>query len=182
MTCHHLLWTAHTVERRRVGHAIIAFGQHTQSKDVGRGMISHAFGQHTRSNDVGRDIPSPPLDSTHDRTMSHVACHHCLWASHTVERRRVWHDISAFGQHTRSNDVGRDMPSPLLESTQRQTTWGVVCYHRLWAAHTVGRCRAWHDIIALKVHRRSNDVGRCMTSPPLDNTDGRTTSSLACHQ
>ena len=47
VTYHHRLWTTHTIERRWVGHAIIAFGQHTRSKDVGRGMTSHAFGQHT---------------------------------------------------------------------------------------------------------------------------------------
>ena len=148
-------------ERRRAWNAIITLGRPT------------------RPNDVRHDMPLPPLDSTHDRTMSHVACHHCLWASHTVERRRVWHDISAFGQHTRSNDVGRDMPSPLLESTQRQTTLGVVCHHRLWAAHTVDRRRAWHAYIAFGQHKQSIDVGRGMTSPPLDCTHGRMKSGVA---
>ena len=139
------------------------------------------LGRPTRPNDVRHDMPLPPLDSTHDRTMSRVACHHCLWASHTVERCRVWHDISAFGQHTRSNDVGRDMPSPLLESTQRQTTLGVSCEHRLKAAHTVERRRAWHDITTFGQHTRSNDVRRDMPSPPLDSTHDRMTLGMACH-
>ena len=82
------------VERRRAWHAI------------------NALGQHTRKNDVGRGMTSPPLDSTHGRTASGVACHNRLMAAHTVERRWAWHDITAFGQHTRSNDGGRDMQSP----------------------------------------------------------------------
>ena len=48
----------------------------------------YAFGQHTRSNDVGRGMSSSPLGSTHVRATSGVACHHRLWAVHTVERRR----------------------------------------------------------------------------------------------
>ena len=162
VTCHHLLLTAHTVERRRVGHAIIAFGQHTQSKDVGRGMISHAFGQHTRSNDVGRDMPSPPLDSTHDRTTSGVACQHRLKASHTDERCRAWHDITAFGQHTQSNEVGHDMSSPPLDSTHGRMTSGVACHHLFWEAQMMERRR------------------RGMPTSPLGSTHHRTTSGVAC--
>uniref|UniRef100_A0A494G8G3 Uncharacterized protein n=1 Tax=Solanum lycopersicum TaxID=4081 RepID=A0A494G8G3_SOLLC len=41
----------------------------------------------------------------------------------------------------------------------------------------VGRCRAWHTIIVFRQHKRSNKVGRGMTSPPLDSTHGRTTSA-----
>ena len=37
-TCHHRLWKAHTVERRRAWHAIITFRQHKQSNVVGCGM------------------------------------------------------------------------------------------------------------------------------------------------
>ena len=58
VTCHHRLWTAHTIERRRAWHAIIALGRQT------------------RSNDIRRDMPSPPLDSTHGRMRSVVAFHH----------------------------------------------------------------------------------------------------------
>ena len=119
---HHRLLTAHTVKERRAWHAIIAFRLQTQSNDIENGMTS------------------PPFDSTHGQTMSSVACHHhlwtsshsrttsCLtfnhrlWAAHTIERRRAWHDITALGQHTRSNDVERDMPSPPLDSTHDQTT------------------------------------------------------------
>ena len=145
-TCHHRLWAAHTVEPRRVWHAIIALGRQT------------------RSNDVRRDMPSPPLDSTHGRTTSGVTCHHRIWAAGTVERHRAWHDITAFGQHTRSNDIGRGMISPPLDSTHGRTTSSVACHHRLWAAQTIGRRRAWHDIIAFGQHTQSNDVGRGMTS------------------
>ena len=80
--CQHRLWEAHTVERRRAWHDITSFGQRT------------------RSNNVGRDKPSPPLESTHDRTTSGVACDHHLWAAQTVrlankvEQRWAWHTLS----------------------------------------------------------------------------------------
>ena len=82
---------------------------------------------------------------------SGVACHHRLWAAHTVERHWVWHDIIAFGQHTQSYEVGRDMP------------------YCLWTAHTVGlgqQRRERHDITALGYYTRTDYVKRGMTSPP----------------
>ena len=120
VTCHHRLWTTHTVEQRR------------------RGMLS------------------------------------CLWRAHTIERRRAWYDITTFGQHTWSNNVGRDMPSPPLDSTHGRTTSGVACYHLFWAAQTVGRRLAWHAITALGQHTWSDDVGRGMPSSSLGRSNGRT--------
>ena len=143
VACHHHLWAAHTVERHRAWHAIIAFGQHTRSSDVGRGM------------------PSSPLGSTHGRTTSGVAA------------------VIAFGQHKRSNDVGCGMPSSPLGSTYGRSTSGVACHHRLWAALTVGRRRAWHVIITIGEHTQSNDVGRGMPASPLGSTHGRKTLSVA---
>ena len=153
---HHHLWVAQTVERCRASHAIIALERRTRSYDVGSGMhhrlwAAHtierrsawnaiiALGRQTRSNDVRRDLPSPPLDSIHGRTMSGMACHHCLWEAHTVERRRAWHTIIAFGQYTWSNDVGRGIASPPLDSTHGRTTSGVACHHSPWTANTVER-------------------------------------------
>ena len=93
VACHYRLWAACTIESRRAGLSIIAHGHQTRSKNVWRDMPSclweahtverrrewydiTAFGHHTRSNIVGRDMPSSPLDSTHGRTKSGVACHH----------------------------------------------------------------------------------------------------------
>ena len=123
-----------------------------------------ALGQHTRSDYVGRGMTSPPLDSKHSRTMSGVAFHHRHWAAQTVEQCRAWHAIIALGQHTRSNDVRRDMPSPPLDSTHGRTTSGVVCHHRLWAAKMVERRQSLHAIIAFGLHTWSNDVGQSMPS------------------
>ena len=140
------------VERRWAWPAIIAFGPHTQSNDVGCGMTS------------------PHLGSTHGQTTLGVTCHHrlwtthtverrrrgmlsCLWRAHTIKRRRAWYDITAFGQHTWSNNVGRDMPSPPLDSTYNQMTSGVACHHPLWAAHTVELRRTWHAIISIGKHK-----------------------------
>ena len=118
-------------------------------------------------------MPSYPLDGKHGRTTSGVTCHHRLWTGHTVERRQAWHAIIAFGKLTRSNDVGRGMTSPPLDSTHGRTTSGVKCQNRLWTAYTVERHRAWHAIITFGQHKRSNNVKCGMTSPSLDSAHGR---------
>ena len=131
--------------KRRAWHAITALGKHIQSDDVGQGMTS------------------PPLDSTHSRTTPGVACHHRLWASFTINRGRAWHDISALGQHTWSNDVRCGMASSPLGSTNGQTTSGVERHHQPCTAHTAERRREWHDITTYGLHARSNDVEHGMT-------------------
>ena len=106
VACHHRLWEAHTVERHRAWHAIIALRRQTPSNDVQRGMPSPplgstngrtmsgehaiiALGWQTGSNDVRRGMPSSPLGSTNSQTMSGVACHHSPWTANTVERRQA---------------------------------------------------------------------------------------------
>ena len=126
-------------------------------------------------------MPYSSLDGDHSQMTSGVACHHRLWAAHTVERRRARHAIRAHGQHTWSNDVGHGMPSSPLGSTYARTTSGKACHHRLWAAQTVGRRWALHAIIAFGLHTQSNNVGRGMPSLPLGSTHGRTTSGVTCH-
>ena len=117
------------------------------------------------------------MDSTHGQTMSGMACQHRLWAAHTIERRRAWYAIIAFGQHTRLNVVGLGMQSSPLGSTYGQTASTVACQHRLWTAHAVERRRTWHAITAFGQHTRSNDVRRGMTSSPLGSTHGRLMSA-----
>ena len=129
----------------------------------------------------GRGLQNTPLGSTHGRTTSGVVCHHRLWAAHTVERRRTWHAIIAFGQHTWWDRVGSGISSSPLNSTHSRTTSGVACHHRLWATHTVERRRAWHAVIAFGPHTRSDDVGGGMPSLPMGSTHGQTTSVVACH-
>ena len=97
------------------------------------------------------------------------------------ERHRAWHSIIAFGQHKRSDDVGRGMPSPPLDITHGRMTLVVACHHRPSTTHMVGRSWAWHDLTALGKHKQSDYIGRGMTSPPLDSTHGLTTSGVACH-
>ena len=142
MTCHHRLWKAHTFKQHRAWIEITAFGLHAWLDDVGRGMTSPpldsthgrqrralhditALGQHTRSDYIGRGMKSPPLDSTHGRMTSGVTCHHRLSTTHTVGLRRAWHDITAFGHHTLSKNVGRGMQSSPLGSTHGRMTSGV---------------------------------------------------------
>ena len=172
--------------------------ENTHGRTMSRRHALTAIRKHTRSNDVGRGMPTSPLGSTHGRTTSGVACHHRLWAAKTVERRRAWHAIIAFGQHTRSNDVERGILLSSLGSTHGLFTSGVACHHRLWEEQKVERRREWHANITFGQHTHSNDVGRSMpalplgstrskdvgrgmTSPPLNSTHGRTTSSATCH-
>ena len=186
MACHYRLGTAHTVKRRRAWHAIIAFGQHKQSDDIGCVM------------------QSPLLDSTQGRMTSGVACHlrpstsptvgrcgawheitalglhhgrswHDITAigQNTIGRRWAWHDITALGQHTRSDYVRRGMTSPPLYITHSRTTSGVAYHHHLWAAQTIKRRRAGHAILAHGRQTQLNDVRRDMPSPSLDNKHGR---------
>ena len=98
----------------------------------------------------------------------------------TVGRRKAWHAIIALGQETRSNDVECGMPSPPWDGTHGQTTSGVACYRRLWAAQTIKRRRAGHAIIAHGRQTRLNVVRRDMPSPSFDSTHSRTTSGVAC--
>ena len=122
VACHHSPRTAKRVERHWAWHAIITVKGAETVVGVGSGM------------------PSSPLDGKHSQTVSGVACHHRLWTAHTVKRRQACHAIIDFGQHTRSNDVGRGMPSSPLGSTNSQTTSGMACHHRLCAAQAIGRC------------------------------------------
>ena len=147
VTCHHLLWTAHTVGRRRAWRAIISLKKHRRSDGVRRGMPSSPLEStngklslcvtchhspwtaHTVGN-VGQGIKSPPLDSTHGQTTSSMAKHHRPWTARTIGRRWALHDITALGQHTAGNVV-RGMTSPPLDNTHGRQR------------------RAWHDITAL---------------------------------
>ena len=196
VACHHRLWAAHTVERRRAWHAIITLGStygpatsgvachHSPwaAHTVRRLRTWHAMiasWQHIRSNDVGRGMSSLPLGSTDGRTASGVACYHRHWPTYKVGRRGAWPAIIALGQHTRSDIFERGMPSSPLGSTYGRTTSDVAYRHRHWEAHTVDRRRAWHAIIAFGKHRRPNDVERGMPLSPLGSTHGRTTSDVA---
>uniref|UniRef100_A0A494G8J7 Uncharacterized protein n=1 Tax=Solanum lycopersicum TaxID=4081 RepID=A0A494G8J7_SOLLC len=161
VACNTRPWAAHTVNLRRAWHYIIAFGKHTRSKDVRRGMLSSPLG-------------SIPVER------------HRAWNEITALRQHersgmsgAWYAIIALGWQTRSNDVGLGMPSPPLDSKHDRTTSGLKCHHRLWTAHSVERRRARHTIIAFEQHKRSSDVRRGMTSPPLDCTLDWTTSSVA---
>ena len=127
-------------------------------------------------------MTSPSLDCTHDQSTSGVARHHLSWTTHTIGNVRRGMTSPLLRQHTRSNDVGRGMPSSPLGSTHGRTTSGVACHHRLWASRRVGRRQAWHDITTLRQNTWSNDVGCCITSPPLDCTHDQSTLGVARHQ
>ena len=67
VTCHHRLWTAHSVERHRAWHDITALGQHTRSAHT-VGLVQQrrawhditALGYYTQTDYVKRGMTSPP--------------------------------------------------------------------------------------------------------------------------
>ena len=126
-------------------------------------------------------MTSPTLDCMHGRTKLGVALHHLPLTAHTVERCRALHYITIIGLRARADDVGRGMISPPLDSThgRQRRAWHDIT--ALGLADSVGRHQAWYIIIALGRQKRSNDVGRGMSSPLLDSTQGRTTSGMKCH-
>ena len=126
-------------------------------------------------------MPSSPLDSAHDQTTLGMACHHRVWAAHTVQRHRAWHAIITFGQHKRSNNVRRGMKSPPLDCIDGQTSSGVAKHHRPWTLQTVERHRARHAITTFRQFTRSNHVGHGMPSSRLGSTHGLTMSGVASH-
>ena len=118
---------------------------------------------YTGSDDVLRGMPSIPLDNTHGRTTSTVACHHRPWNVYMIKRYRVSLVIIALGKHTRSDHVGRGMPARPLGDTYSRMTLGVACHYCPCDTHT-------------------NDAGCDMPSLTLSNTHGRMTLGVACHQ
>ena len=91
---------------------------------------------------------SSSLDITHCWTTLVMECLNVPWAGNTGRRRQEGHPII------------------VMDNKQGQTMSRVACYHRLWTAYTIGRCRAWHAIMAIEQHIRSDDVGRGMPSSP----------------
>ena len=119
------------------------------------------------------------LGSIHDRTTQGVTCHHLPWSAHTIGQRQAWHARMDLGRHTRSDDVGRVMPSSTFGNTHSRTTLGVTCNLCPRKAHTVGRRRAWKAIIAHTQHTRLDYLRRCMPSWPLSRTHDRSMSVMA---
>ena len=156
-------------------HAIIALGRQIRTNDVGHGMPSSPLGSIDGRTTSDVAFHHRLWTSSHSKTASGVACHNRPWTANTIEPRRAWHAIIAFGQHTRSNNVECGITSPPFDSTHSRTTSGVVCHHRLRVAQTVKRHRAWHAIILLGRQTQLNKVERGMPSPPLDNIHGRMT-------
>ena len=123
---YHLPWKEYRIGRCRALHVLIALGHHTQSKDV------------------GRDMPACPLGSTHGWMTLGMGCHHRLWKNYMAARDHPCSAIIAIGKHTRSDDVGRDMPSLTLDI--------IHC----------GMTSVWNAIIVVGQHKRLENVRRGM--------------------
>ena len=77
---------------------------------------------------------------------------------------------SPFGSTDGPTTSGVAFRHRIKEGSHSRTASGVALHHRPCTANTVERRQAWHAIIAIGQHTRSNDVGHGMTSPPLDST------------
>ena len=129
-------WTAHTVGRSRVWHAIVALGQHTRSKELGRGILSSLLDRtYFRTTSRVGCLHGPWVAhswtvsgkachllpwTTLDRTTSGVTFHHCPWKAHSDGQYYAWHAIIALGIYA------------------SRTTSEVAFHHRTWIACTVG--------------------------------------------
>ena len=106
------------------------------------------------------------LKQQHCQMTSGVTCHHSPWATYKVIILHVWHTLMVLGQHTRSANIRHRMPSSPLGSKRSRPTSGVATLHRPWAAHTIGRHRAWHAIISLEsIHSRTTLGVACYHYP-----------------
>ena len=59
---------------------------------------------------------------------------------------------------------------------------GVTCNNFPWTPHTIGRCQAWHTIIAFRLHTWLDHVRRGIQSYTLVSTYSRMTSSVSCNR
>ena len=134
LACYHLPWTEHTIQQRRTRHARMDLGQLTRSDDIwhcipssplritdGRTMLGvtcHYF-YWTKNSVRGRRAWNSiiALGSTDGQRMSGIKCHHRPWAAQTVRQCRALYAIISLGKHSRSDYVGRGMPSLPLGCT-----------------------------------------------------------------
>ena len=151
-------------------HAIIALGLHIRSDDTGCGMPIWTLGskntqttsrvtchstweaQKVEPHRALHDIF--PLDSTHGREMSTMACHQHPWTTHTIRLNQARHSLIVLGQHTRSDEVGRGIPSSPLENIHDLTMLDTACYDHPLTTETIGPRRMLHDRMALGIHTR----------------------------
>ena len=121
------------------------------------GVVCHHLPwYYTRSDDVERGMPLLRLESIHNQTTWDEVRYHCSWTKHTIGRHRSLHASKALGQHSWSDDVGCVIQSSPLGSIDGRTMSDMTCHHCTWEAHTVRRHWAWHAIINLGKHTRSN--------------------------
>ena len=123
-----------------------------------------------------------------------VACDCCPWNAHKYGQRPSWNSIISLKHHTMLDDVDVRMQQRPLDNKHNYTTsrmafhhsnWiihimtsVVECHHLRCTAHTNEKCRAWHAIITLRQHKRSDYVGRrqdvsCPRIPWKAHTVGR---------
>ena len=96
--------------------------------------------------------------------MSRVSCNYHLWKEHKVRRSKVFNAIITLVMNTQMNNVGRGILSPPVDSTHGWETSVMAWHDRPWTAHTVGRHRALHSIIALGQHPQLNDFRHGMSA------------------
>ena len=78
-----------------------------------------------------RSMPSLPLECTHGKMMSSVACHYCPSAEHTVRWRQALDEIIVLRLNTGSDDVRHGLLACSLGRTHDRMTLSVACHHRL---------------------------------------------------
>ena len=102
---------------------------------------------------------SLPLCYTHDWITSCGTWNNCPWEAHMVGPCQAWHTISPF------------------DSTRSENFWMTLMWYAIIALNNTqcGTTFMWHAIIAFGLHTQMYDVGRGMSSYPLDNIHDQTT-------
>ena len=126
-------------------------------------------------------MPSFSFDSTDVRMMLGVAHYHPPWSAHTDERFRDQHIVVGLVNHSQSDDIMCGMHTWISDSTHSKTTQGVACHMALRKHTRPDDVECGMTTSPFGQPTRSYDVANDMLSSPLERTQSRTTSSMACH-
>ena len=139
----------------------LALGEHTRSDNVGCGKTSSSL-DNTQRRTTSYVACHHPLWTT--LKMSGMACHHYLWKLYTVRQSKASHAFMdhgnthghitsgvacyhRIGQHTRSHNIGNDMPSSPMGHNHGRTMFGMIYSYRPWTTYMVRRHLACDVII-----------------------------------
>ena len=110
-----------------------------------------------------------------------VACYHCPSKTHTIGQHAARHVRMELRQHTWLDDIRHRMQSSPLGCTSGWITSVLEFHHRPWETYTVELRQAWHAVMNLGQHTRSETVRHDMPLSPLDSIHGQKNLGMECY-